>query len=668
MYCGKCGTKLEEHDLYCPICGAKNALYEENEKRTALVIRLQNGDSNAFDEIYIESQKYTRFVIRSVIKDDDLVEDVMQTVYMSVYQNIGSLKEPKKFRGWLKAIAYNSAVNAAKKESRYILIDNYSDEEDSDTSYFDNIESEDTVYLPEKAMEDSQFKTLIQGFLDELPYQQKIALESYYFEGKKNKEIAEELGISENTIKSSIRRGKAAFAKKVNEYTKKTGDKLYAMPLLPVLYLIFREEILSMFASSTVPTAISSIAKASSFEMDIAEGTVENANAESAIPLSDTEQISTGSETLSGATSETAATGTNVGSEMTSGSINPDTVTGSNNVPLGNASSIISASSTASKVGIVTKIIIGVVASVAVAGVAAAVINSNSNTENGIERTSNTEEAEANEIQENDEDIITVEPTGDVTEESIEISSQSETEEEMAITEDASEVSTANDVITYTILVIDVSDSMVGDPLYVQNNTAVEFCQNLINAEGTNYISIARIGGYASYILCDFTTDTDELISIINNERSGQIMSSFSGTFMDVANKFDNIEQKGTTKIIKNLVICSDGLPNEGFQDDDNTDGQYSSDDYYFYQEANDAYDRASTMKEKGVHIYTIGFFQLDIAEESFIHTISGDEVQFRTRFMPDLASDADSFIEGTDPSQADIIVDMILADAETYK
>lgn len=309
MYCGKCGAKIEKHDMFCPACGAQTKIGEDNDKRVQMVVRLQNGDNQAFNEIYMDAQQYVRFIVKMVITDDELAEDAVQSTFLYVYQNIGKLREPEKFNGWIKAIAYNTALQTAKKESKYVL-ENYRDEY-SDL-YFENAEETDTVLLPEKALESEEFKGLIEGFLNELPPQQKIALESYYYEGKQIKEISEELEISENTIKSSLRRGKEAFAKKVNEYTKKTGDKLYAAPILPIIYLIFREELTEVYAASSVPVAIAEIS-----------GTVESASSigSSAGSISQTiasegtvtAGVSAAEGAVSGATAAAGATATTLG-------------------------------------------------------------------------------------------------------------------------------------------------------------------------------------------------------------------------------------------------------------------------------------------------------------------------------------------------------------------
>lgn len=253
MYCSKCGKEIEDSVKVCPYCGTKN-FKEDNEKIAALVVRMQDGDATAFDELYFYMQKYVRYIAGGIVKNQDLTEDVVQEVFISIYKNINSVKEPEKAKGWIKTITYNQALQTVKKEAKYVLLS-----EEEETDKFDNLVETDTFVMPGHALEQEDTQKLFMRFLDELPVKQKIALEGFYFDGKQIKQIAEETGISENTIKTSLRRGKMALAEKIEAWSKKTGEKLYTIPMAPVLYMLFRKGIDGSAVTSTLPAALSSI-------------------------------------------------------------------------------------------------------------------------------------------------------------------------------------------------------------------------------------------------------------------------------------------------------------------------------------------------------------------------------------------------------------------------
>lgn len=237
----------------CPYCGTKN-FKEDNEKIAALVVRMQDGDASAFDELYFYMQKYVRYIAGGIVKNAELTEDVVQEVFISIYKNINSVKEPEKAKGWIKTITYNQALQTVKKEAKYVLLS-----EEEETDKFDNLVETDTFVMPGHALEQEDTQKLFMSFLDELPVKQKIALESFYFDGKQIKQIAEETGISENTIKTSLRRGKMALAEKIEAWSKKTGEKLYTIPMAPVLYMLFRKGIDGAAVTSTLPAALASV-------------------------------------------------------------------------------------------------------------------------------------------------------------------------------------------------------------------------------------------------------------------------------------------------------------------------------------------------------------------------------------------------------------------------
>lgn len=253
MYCSKCGKEIEDSVKVCPYCGTKN-FKEDNEKIAALVVRMQDGDATAFDELYFYMQKYVRYIAGGIVKNAELTEDVVQEVFISIYKNINSVKEPEKAKGWIKTITYSQALQTVKKEAKYVLLS-----EEEETDKFDNLVETDTFVMPGHALEQEDTQKLFMSFLDELPVKQKIALESFYFDGKQIKQIAEETGISENTIKTSLRRGKMALAEKIETWSKKTGEKLYTIPMAPVLYMLFRKGIDGAAVTSTLPAALASV-------------------------------------------------------------------------------------------------------------------------------------------------------------------------------------------------------------------------------------------------------------------------------------------------------------------------------------------------------------------------------------------------------------------------
>ena len=185
----------------------------------------------------------------------------------------------------------------------------------------------------------------------------------------------------------------------------------------------------------------------------------------------------------------------------------------------------------------------------------------------------------------------------------------------------------------YTVLIMDASSSMGGTPAAVQKEVAVKFCESLMSAPGTNYVAIVKLNS-SSGVGVDFTTDIDVLKDYISSfPASG---STDTNKALETAGEL--LDEAGTDAsgtVIKNIVLCSDGLPQHGSRTEE---GPYTDSDYTSYRYANYAYNTAAGLKEKYT-IYTLGFF----------HDLSGNKLTFAQRFMKDLASQEDYYYEVTD-------------------
>jgi len=72
-----------------------------------LVARLQKKDESALDAFITHTRPLAYRVAHSMLGDPHRCEDVLQDVYLAVYQKIGQLRDPQAFRGWFCSIVIN---------------------------------------------------------------------------------------------------------------------------------------------------------------------------------------------------------------------------------------------------------------------------------------------------------------------------------------------------------------------------------------------------------------------------------------------------------------------------------------------------------------------------------------------------------------------------------
>ena len=199
-----------------------------------------------------------------------------------------------------------------------------------------------------------------------------------------------------------------------------------------------------------------------------------------------------------------------------------------------------------------------------------------------------------------------------------------------ALTMSAAEVSAAA-ADRYTVLVLDTSGSMSGTPMQKEREAAEKFCTDLLAASGDNYIALVTLNS-SSTVCMNFSDDIEAVKSRIYNLYSG------GGTNVnDALLTAGSLLSSVPSNCIRNIVLCSDGLPQSGSY---SYSGVYDSDcGYSYYEYANAAYNTAESLKSS-YNIYTLGFF----------HSLYGRELEFGRRFMSDLASSADNYYDVTNP------------------
>lgn len=229
MKCYNCKIEIPDDIEYCSGCGYPQQFSQE------LIDRAINKDSAAEDQLYYMTYNNVFFTIKALVKDEDTIHDLTQDTYIKAYRNLSQLKEPAAFRGWIKRIGHNLTIDYLRKTKPRVFSDIVSSESDEMLEFPD----ERTDSMPEAVMDQKETKRLIDEILNSLSDEQRVAVSMFYYQQKSIKEIAKELGISENTIKSRLFHGRNKVEFEVKELEKR-GTKLYGLAPIPFLLLLFR--------------------------------------------------------------------------------------------------------------------------------------------------------------------------------------------------------------------------------------------------------------------------------------------------------------------------------------------------------------------------------------------------------------------------------------------
>ena len=132
-----------------------------------------------------------------ILKDRYDAEDVVQETFLSYYKEGKEFEGPEHIKNWLLRIAINKSKN--------ITASFWRKKRDNIDDYIENLYFE----MPED-------KNLLREVL-RLPEKCRVIVHLYYYEGYSIKEIASIIGLSENTIKSQLHRGRKLLKDRLEE-------------------------------------------------------------------------------------------------------------------------------------------------------------------------------------------------------------------------------------------------------------------------------------------------------------------------------------------------------------------------------------------------------------------------------------------------------------------
>jgi RNA polymerase sigma-70 factor (ECF subfamily) len=159
-----------------------------------LLTQIAAGDQQAFSQLYLRYQsKLVRYCAR-VLKDDVAqAADIVDEAMFDVWRSAGNFAGRSKPSTWIYSIARNKLISWLRKTSEVTL---------EDESILDALIDPAATPAEELAMDDMQQQLL--RLMDQLTEEHREVLKLTYFEDKSVKEVAELLGISENTVKTRM--------------------------------------------------------------------------------------------------------------------------------------------------------------------------------------------------------------------------------------------------------------------------------------------------------------------------------------------------------------------------------------------------------------------------------------------------------------------------------
>lgn len=164
-----------------------------------LIDRICAGEARAFEVLYERHAKVAYSLAYRMMGAAGPAEDVTQEAFLSAWRagrNYSSARGT--VRTWLLSIVHHRAIDALRRSARH------GRRRSDDDSVWERLEAPGRT---EEEVADRQQASLIQSLLDELPPDQRRAIDLAYFGGFTHVEIADILEIPVGTVKGRMRLG-----------------------------------------------------------------------------------------------------------------------------------------------------------------------------------------------------------------------------------------------------------------------------------------------------------------------------------------------------------------------------------------------------------------------------------------------------------------------------
>lgn len=210
--------------------------------------KVKQHDDSASEALYRFTFPIAQKQVAFFVHNRQDQEDLLQTIFIKIFEQLHTLKEPGKYPGWAKMIARNTCMDYG----RHLKLENnliqwkttVSDEEEEGMDQL-AMPTYSREFNPEAHVDAETTKELIDQILDGLSDKQRMVI-LLWMKQYKESEIAEKLDMPIGSVRTNCRRGKAAIEKKVIELEKQ-GTKLYSMsPIVFFLWLLDQYDMLYM--------------------------------------------------------------------------------------------------------------------------------------------------------------------------------------------------------------------------------------------------------------------------------------------------------------------------------------------------------------------------------------------------------------------------------------
>ncbi|MDP1995057.1 MAG: RNA polymerase sigma factor [Ignavibacteria bacterium] len=167
----------------------------------SLIKRFIDGDESVFKLLVNRHKEKVRNLIFVTLNSPDMIDDISQEVFISVFKKLDRFRFESQFTTWLYRITINKCRDHLRKVKIRSILSPFSASE------------EELSYSSSNLHDDTEIQEIVRKAVAQLPIKLRAPLILKDFEGLSYQEIAESIGVEVGTIKSRIFRARESLKK-----------------------------------------------------------------------------------------------------------------------------------------------------------------------------------------------------------------------------------------------------------------------------------------------------------------------------------------------------------------------------------------------------------------------------------------------------------------------
>ncbi|WOD44277.1 RNA polymerase sigma factor [Hwangdonia lutea] len=179
-----------------------------------VITQILKGEKGLYEILMRRNNQKLYRVVRSYIKDENVIKDIMQNTYIKAYEKLYQFNKKSGFSTWLIRIGINEALHELKSNQRKMLIHPNTQNHKSFIEASKNMN-------PEHHIIQKEAQWILEKIIDQLPEKYKVVYILSEVENMKIKDISDCLDISINNVKVRTHRAKQMLKDNLYELSQK---------------------------------------------------------------------------------------------------------------------------------------------------------------------------------------------------------------------------------------------------------------------------------------------------------------------------------------------------------------------------------------------------------------------------------------------------------------